>query len=645
MARIITIAGIDRTADILLDDFSIEQALTSDEDSFSFTVWSGAKPTTGQEVIVTQDDIKYFAGIIDRADDDPIGGGITFYKCQARDYTFLLDRKLVVETYENLSASDIFLNIASLYCTDFTVTGVQPNAPTVEYIRFDYVSPSECFKELCKYVGWEWYPDYDKDLHFFESFAELAPVVLTAGVNFRNLARNIEIEGLRNRVYVLGGTFLSDFQMFEYVADGAERVWTLPYEPHSPTVSVSEGTPVQAGLENVDDESLYAWMYNQREKFIRCSAQTATPVNGATVAFTFKYPMPVVTMRDDEASQAAIAAVQGGDGVYEHKINDDSLTTLEAAEAAADSDLRDHANPAVDGSFDTEYVSSESWQPEIEQLTTYSQSNINSGRWYAQGFKPAGSLIGANKIRFQLLSFGKSSTPPDTHWHVYDDDGGKPGNSISTVGYAVLAGADWAASGQWIVVEIDLDTPLAAGVQYWVVTQGQGEYSGANVAYCHTALDNPYADGYVCYTYNQGALWYQEPNWDRTFRIDALLPVKIWVPGQLLTINLPAYYDSEHGITGDFLIQKVTITPLDASNWTYRVKYGGRLLGVDSYLVALLSAQQNKATAEVEYQTKFETAEDLVGILDEATVTPRTTPWYCGDVDAICGEVVCLEVP
>jgi hypothetical protein len=43
---------------------------------------------------------------------------------------------------------------------------------------------------------------------------------------------------------------------------------------------------------------------------------------------------------DDLASQASIAALEGGDGVYEHYIKDDTLITIEAAEAAGNADLR-----------------------------------------------------------------------------------------------------------------------------------------------------------------------------------------------------------------------------------------------------------------------------------------------------------------
>jgi hypothetical protein len=91
-----------------------------------------------------------------------------------------------------------------------------------------------------------------------------------------------------------------------------------------------------------------------QEKYVRVSAQTATPASGVLMTFVYKYDIDVITTVEDLNSQAAISAVQGGDGVYEFVISDDSLVTLDAAEAAGNADLRSHANPQVKGSFETE---------------------------------------------------------------------------------------------------------------------------------------------------------------------------------------------------------------------------------------------------------------------------------------------------
>lgn len=111
-----------------------------------------------------------------------------------------------------------------------------------------------------------------------------------------------------------------------------------------------------------------------------------------------------------------------------------------------------------------------------------------------------------------------------------------------------------------------------------------------------------------------------------------------WRPGQTVLINLP-----DRGVTGEFLIQRVTIRPCELfDKWTFNIEYGGRLSGIADFLQAMVAAQQKKNLTDVKYLSKYIPGDETIGILDEVTITPRTTPWICGDADAICGEIVCL---
>ncbi len=467
----ITLAGINRTSDVKVDGFSIEQGLSHGQDACSITLKSGDKPTEGQEIIVEDGGARLFGGIITNPKEDEKTPTKVFYSCESVDYGYQLDRRLVVEVYENMSASNIALDILAKYCPGFTGNGIVSGAPVVEYIKFDYLRPSECLKQLTEYVGWQWKVDYYKDVKFFEQYNAFAPLEINENTAIRKLKHDPDIQGLRNRVYVLGGKMLSDPIDHPYVSDGVQRLWVLGHEPHSPRVCVGDASApeITPGLEYVDDEAEYAWMYNQREKFIRLATATPTLAAGTTLIFRYREPMDAITMVEDLASQQAIASIQGDDGIYEHKIVDDSLITIDAAEAAGQAELAQHANPIIKGSFETEI----------------------------------------------------------------------PG----------------------------------------------------------------------------------------------------WAPGQLLTINLPG-----RGIQGQYLVQKVNITALTDSRITYKITYSGRLKGIPDLLQALVSGQQQKKIVDVKYQQKFAVGDDGVAILDEVVIEPRTTPWYCGDADAICGEIVCLAV-
>ena len=369
-----------------------------------------------------------------------------------------------------MSADAIFRDIAAKYCPGFTTLGgVRSGAPTVEYISFDYQRPSECFKELCDYVGWQWQPDYYKDLQFFNvgELTSPAPMSLTTGGKFDGFKFSINTSNLRNRVYVVGGTMLSDFQNIQWKADGVARIWVLPWEPHEVSLQVG-GVLKTVGVVNLHDEVDYDYMMCYQEKYIKCSEQTDTPATGTTISLTAKQDIDVITTVEDIASQQAVAAVQGGDGVYEHVLSDDSLVTIEAAETAGNADLREHANPVVKGNFSTQV----------------------------------------------------------------------PG----------------------------------------------------------------------------------------------------WVPGQLVTINLP-----DRGVTGTFLVQKVTLNRVMTETWTSTIQYGGRLLGIADFLKALVSAQQKKKLNEMAILHKFQYGSETCGLTDDILGTTRVPPWKVGDSDAICGFVVCAS--
>ena len=91
------------------------------------------------------------------------------------------------------------------------------------------------------------------------------------------------------------------------------------------------------------------------------------------------------------------------------------------------------------------------------------------------------------------------------------------------------------------------------------------------------------------------------------------------------------------------MIQRVTITPTwsNPSIWTFRVEYGGRLLGIADFLKALVSAQQKKRVIEpTKNVQKYIYGEETLTVGDELITATRGLPFVCGDADAVCGLVV-----
>jgi hypothetical protein len=413
MARHLYIAGVDRWGtsfeqrDLEQNTLEIKRALTYLVDTCSFSV-KGERPTEGEEVIIEDNGERLFAGTIVKAElsrySPDRDRSILVWDVECDDYTALVDKRLVVEVYEGLPAHEIFLDIAAKYCPGFTTNGVMTGSPVVEYIEFDYLPPSECFRQLCDYIGWHWQPDYYKDLQFFsaESLASPAPMKLEQvqaypGGMFRFGKHSVDIQGLRNRVYVRGGTMLSDFFTHEIKADGVARTWILPHKPHEISMEVN-AVPVTVGVENLHEEADYAYMMNFQEKYVRASAQTGTIADGTTISWTYKFDVPVLSRVDDLASQMALAAIQGGDGVYEHPIVDDSLVTIEAAIAAGNADLRDHANPTVKGYFETEVSG---WHPgQLVEINLPDRGVVGTYLIQTVTLRPASTKFWTYKIEY-----------------------------------------------------------------------------------------------------------------------------------------------------------------------------------------------------------------------------------------------------
>lgn len=425
MATTITIAAADRTADILMSGLTISQVLTSQQDTMSFVVMSGTKPTSGQAVVVTEGSTILFGGIIDAVKADEQAGGITRWQCTARDYEYAFNAKLVTDIWENKTADFIVKDIIDSYSTGFTKGGVDSGAPVVEHLYCEYERPADVMKKLAEYVGWEWYIDYNKDVQFFDPATrnDVAPIQLTDNTDIRNWKHNIDEVGLANRVYVLGGSMYSDPATFEFIADGVQTVFPLGHKPHNLSMTVN-AVAVTVGIENVDeDDGTHDYFMNYQEKYVKNASATAAIAAGTTVAFTYQYDIPVITMAEDVDSQTAVKAVQGGDGIYEYKIKDDALVTIEAAKASGDAYLREHANARVTGTFSTAQAG---WVPG-QILTVNSASRGISGIFTIQKVRIApygtswlytidygGRLYGIEDRLRALISAQQASRSQDT---------------------------------------------------------------------------------------------------------------------------------------------------------------------------------------------------------------------------------------
>ncbi len=111
----------------------------------------------------------------------------------------------------------------------FTTINVS-DGPTISEIAFDYVQVSDAITKIAEICGYEWYVDYDRDIHFFDKNTYPAPFQLDdEQANYKDLIINTDISQLRNRIFVKS-SMLKDIFGEVFIGDGVTDHWTCKYK-------------------------------------------------------------------------------------------------------------------------------------------------------------------------------------------------------------------------------------------------------------------------------------------------------------------------------------------------------------------------------------------------------------------------------
>ena len=358
MALSITIAETDRTKLVVRDTLAINNVLTQQVDTAVFVIKKFGDrtfaPTVGQEVVITLDGTKKFGGRIVQLNEQYSELDVVGYQIVCQDYTRDLDKKLVIESYEDMTVDDIIADIATKYL-DSSITLTNVNCPVVvKYVAFNYEYPSRVLKQLADITNYDWYIDYDKDIHFFNKATSSAPFELSdtnGNYIYKTLSIKKDITPVRNTIIVRGGEYKGDPFTVERIGDGTQRVFGTEYKYANLQVSVT-GTLKNIGIDNIDDADDYDALHNFQEKFIKFR-EDKTPSASAGIKIMGNPWLPVIVKLRDNTSIANFSATEGNDGIYEYKIIDKSIKTKEGARQRARAELLRYSSTLVEAEFAT----------------------------------------------------------------------------------------------------------------------------------------------------------------------------------------------------------------------------------------------------------------------------------------------------
>ena len=347
----IEIDGEDRTADVIIPSLQVEDQLNDQQNSCQFLLDNRRGlgfPEADEEVIITMDDgtILFGGYIVNVSINSKIGAGAVMASISCIDYARLLDSNLVHRTYENMTDKQIIESMVAEYCIGFGITTTNVlTGITIEQISFNYLQPSQCLRKICELTGRNWYIDYSKDLHYFPLATNSAPFNIDSScASHTDLKITKDSSQIKNRVYVRGGTKLSDFTTYSEKGDGTKIKFTLPDKPHDVSITVN-GAAKSIGIKNIDTTG-YDWYLNYQEKYIEQDAGGSVLGAGDVLVVTYKYDIPILVAVENQASIIA-------HGQKEFAIFDKSIATTQAARDRATAELTDYANHIVEGSFKT----------------------------------------------------------------------------------------------------------------------------------------------------------------------------------------------------------------------------------------------------------------------------------------------------
>ena len=350
MAYEILINGVDRTTDVINSSIIIEDTVNEEINTCKFQLidrsGNGIPETDDEIVITSKSGSKIFGGYITDVSMKKYKMGVVGANFECVDYTYLLDRNLVKKVYKDQTDKEIIEDIVNTYCfglgitTNNVIEGV-----TISQISFNYIQPSQALRRICELTGRNWYIDYDKDIHYFPLTTATTPFNINSTSNeYWELELNKSSSQLKNRVYVRGGTKLSDETSYSEKGDGEKRKFILPDKPHDVTVKVN-GVTKTLGIKNIDTSG-FDWYLSYQEKYIEQDSGGSTLSTSDTLQVYYKYDIPILVAVEDTDSIAE-------NGQKEFAIFDKTITTTQSARDRASAELTDYANDLISGSFKT----------------------------------------------------------------------------------------------------------------------------------------------------------------------------------------------------------------------------------------------------------------------------------------------------
>ena len=349
----------DISAGVQWKTVQITEVLTKEVSKLQFTIYktpttTSMIPVVGDQIDVYENSVHIFGGTCTNVEITIQGGILLAYQISCVDWSYKLNSILVTKTYAAMDPADIVADIVANFVPaslGFTQTHVVRGGFQVASIKFKYEQVTQALEKLAKQIGWEWYVDPSKDIHFFLVQNNPAPFNIdeTSGmIEWPSLDVQVDLTNMKNSVYVVGGNYLKTFTagtaIDVYQTDGVKTVFGLAYAYDQSGLTVTlDGTTQTVGIDQQTDPTTVQWLYSASGRFIRSTSTIAT---GHTLKIFGNAQIPILAH-----AQNSSAIAQYGEN--QDSVIDRQIRSVAEAQQRALAEILQFGHPVYDVKFKT----------------------------------------------------------------------------------------------------------------------------------------------------------------------------------------------------------------------------------------------------------------------------------------------------
>ncbi|HEX3861303.1 MAG TPA: hypothetical protein VHY35_06375 [Stellaceae bacterium] len=356
--------SVDASSSVDWLSINLNLVLTKEVSTLNFDVLktpSATIPAVGDQIDAYDDSGHIFGGTVTETELKIDGGILARYSITAVDWSYQFDSKNVVQTYTDMDPGAIVQDIIENFTTGFTDTNVQLAGFNIPSVKFNYQPPTKCIQKIAALIGWDWYIDADKDVHFFlGDIADGGGDGTTAPFNLDDTSGNLDwpsidylvnAQNLKNSVFVIGATYkktydaTSAIDVYKSVAGQTTYSLVYPYDPDTMTVTLDDVSQT-VGTYGKDDPVGFDVLYSNTSGTRPFIAFTTDPGDGHTLKIFGDAEVPILGYANDTASIAAY-------GEFQDTIVDKQITTVTEAQQRALAEILQYGNPINDLKFNT----------------------------------------------------------------------------------------------------------------------------------------------------------------------------------------------------------------------------------------------------------------------------------------------------